>query len=182
MSARRILLLQYEFNPYYVASVLEHISPYCVVYLIWRQSCSWGRPECFQTTPMSILSPKLSNDGSYMDVLHQDLTLLLVFGTTFFTPTPGKFMFQIKRQRDVIDHRASRPAPRHQSVHRDSIHHRRGRVGAADLIEAHVSSNPGEFGHQDWSPRSIRHAKHAPCGRLCRSSSPDVRRVCLLCV
>ena len=40
---------------------------------------SWGHPECFQTTPISSLSPKLSNDGSYMGVPHQDPTLPIGF-------------------------------------------------------------------------------------------------------
>ena len=47
----------------------------CHVYLKWRQSRSWGRPECFQTAPISFLSPKLSNDGLYMSVPYQDPTL-----------------------------------------------------------------------------------------------------------
>ena len=57
-----------------------------------------------------------------------------------------------------------------------------GGVGASGLTEAHLFSNPGELGRQDWSLRSIRHVKHALCGRLCRPSSPKVCRVCLLCV
>ena len=50
-------------------------------------------------------------------------------------------------------------------------HHQRARLcrqtGPCQwtLMEAHASSNPGELGRQDWSPRSIRHHKHTPCGR-----------------
>ena len=68
------------------------MSPYYAVctYVKWCQSCSWGRPECFQTAPISSLSPKLSSDGTYMGVPHQDPTLPIVFGTTWVTPNPKK--------------------------------------------------------------------------------------------
>ena len=139
------------------------------MYLKWRQSRYWDRPECFQTAPISSMSPKLSNDASYMDVPHQDPT----HSTYWFLEqhelhqTPKN---HVPNQKTTKFHRSSRlrPAPRHQSVHRDPIHHGIGRAGAAGLTEAHVGSNPGKVGRQDWGPRPIHHAKHAPCGRLRR--------------
>ena len=75
------------------------------MYLKWHQSCSWGRSEWFQTAPIACLSPKLSNDGSYMGVPHQDPTLPIGFWNNMGFTKPQNFIFQIKR-RDFINRRA----------------------------------------------------------------------------
>ena len=142
---------------------------------------SWGCPEWFQTASIFCLSPKLSNDGSYMGVPHHDPNIHHWFLEQHVEQhglhQPPKN--HVPNQKTTTFHRSSSltAGPRHQSIHWDPIHHGRGRVGAAGLTETHASSNPGKHGRQDWIPRSIRHAKHTPCGRICHPSSPDTRRV-----
>jgi len=78
-----LICTKYEFNTYYyyVASNLEHILPYvlCRVYLKWHQICYRGCSKWFQTAPIFCLSPKVSNDASYLGVPHHDPILPIGF-------------------------------------------------------------------------------------------------------
>ena len=57
----------------------------------------------FQTDPISCLSPKLSNDGSYMGVSHHDSILPIGSWNKMSYTKPQEFMFKIKRRQDFIN-------------------------------------------------------------------------------
>ena len=132
----------------------------CCVYLKWHQSCLWGRPEWFQTALNILLESQAFQrwviHGCIPSFSHSTYWVLEQHG---LHQNP-KSMFQTKRRRDFINLRLW-PAPLHQSVHQDPIHYGRGQVLVLQASRrTHASSNPGKLGHQDWSPRFIRHVKH----------------------